>query len=171
MKKESDLRLQEKKMDNKLKEKENKEKRNNQGPAGRPINTGAPQEKSRETKPQGMAWLLDYEVEKEKAIIHVNRVEKVISKQVLKALGKETKRSLTKHESDGMIQITFAVASQTFGKLAVSADMVREILSTSPTIDASVYDLYLEMKSGDMTLAGRKSAMASAIAYNKLQGE
>jgi len=170
MKKESDIRLQEKRMDNKLKKKENKEKRNSQGPTGRPIDTGAPQEEERETKPQGMAWLLDYEVEKERAMIHVNRVEKVVSKQVLKALNKETKRSLTKHETDGMIEITFAVASQTFGSLSVSADMVNEILSINPTINGSVYSLYLEMKSGDMTLAGRKSAMASAIAYNKLQG-
>lgn len=176
MQRESDLKLREQRMTQKFKLQEKKtqdrEKKNARAPNGRPGGSdGIPQEKKRETKPQGMAWLLDYESVKALAIKHVDTVEKVVARDVLKILGKRTKRSLTKHEAKGIEQITFAVASQTFGNTKVTSDIIKSVLKDNPVIDGRVYRLYSEMKTSDMTLAIRKIAMASAIAVNQLQEE
>jgi len=169
MKKESELKMQEQRLNQKIKQGENKIKRNSRGPTGRPVNTdGIPQENKRETKPQGMAWLLDYETVKVKAIAHVNKTEQIVSAHVLSVLGKKNKRSLTKHEANGIEQVTFAVASQTFGKCDVSLDIVKDILLRNPTIDGRIYELYSGVATGETNLTERKDAMATAIAYNKL---
>ena len=174
MQRESDLKLREQRMTQKLKQQEQKksqrEARNADGPAGRPINTGAPQEKQRETKPQGMAWLMDYEHTKTLAVAHVDAVEKVVAKIILKSVGKKTKRSLTKHETQGLEDITFAIAIQTFGLSKVTPSNVIKILESNPVINGTANKLYIDMKTPDMTLAVRKVAMASAIAFWKLNG-
>lgn len=179
MKRENEMKLQEKKLMHKLKMQENKSKqkpdkpsRNASGPNGRPGNTeDIPQENKRETKPQGMAWLIDYEKTKTNAIKHVDKVEKVVSNTLLKAVGKKDKRSLTKDEMTGLEAITFAIASQRTVGDDITSDTVQEILRTNPTIDGSVYAVYNDMLKSDMTLRDRKIAMASAIAYCQLQGE
>lgn len=169
MKQEHLLKQQEQRLMMKIKQRENKQKRN-QGPNGRPGNTdGIPQENKRETKPQGMAWLLDYEAAKSKAVSHVNAIEKVVAKEILKALGKKTKRSLTKHEAQGIEEITFAIASNLPWDVKIEVDVVKDTLAKNPIIDGRVYAAYTDMKQEDMTLTDRKVAMASAIAYHRLR--
>ena len=170
MDKESQLKQQEQKLMMKMKTAQDRVKRNDKGPNGRPPGTdGISQDKKRETKPQGMAWLLDYEVAKGKAISHVNAIEKVVSHQILKALGKKTKRSLTKHEAQGIEEITFAVAAAMPWDMNVEVDAVKKTLANNPVIDGNIYLAYTDMKQEDMTLADRKVAMASAIAYCRLR--
>ena len=48
--------------------------------------------------------------------------------------------------------------------------MVKKVLAINPVIDGKVNELYIDMKTPDMTLAVRKVAMASAIAFVSLQG-
>lgn len=178
MAKEAEIKFQEKRLTHKLKLQENKSKKannrpdRNSGPNGRPGGTdGIPQETKRETKPQGMAWLVDYEQTKATAIEFVNKVEKVVSKSLLRAVGKKDKRSLTKHEMAGLEAITFAVASQcSLENTTITVDYVEGILRENPTIDGKVYALYNNMLKSNMTLRDRKIAMASAIAYCQLQG-
>lgn len=176
MNKEAELKLQEKRLTHKLKLQENKNKQKpdrpdkNAGPNGRPGGTdGIPQETKRETKPQGMAWLVDYEKTKADALKFVDKVEKVVAKQVLEAVGKKDKRSLTKDEMAGLEAITFAVASQCSLVTPVSVDVVKSVIKRSPNINGHVYSVYKDMLKSDMTLRDRKVAMASAIAYFILQ--
>jgi len=177
MQKEADFKMQENKMMHKLKQQEIKSKgpapttkKNTRGPNGRPSGTdGVPQEKKRDTKPQGMAWFLDYESAKTQAIQHIDHVETVVSLALLKAIGKKTKRSLTKHEADGLEAITFAVASQASFTEKVNDKSITDILSTNPVIDGEIYSVYSSMTTKDMSLQDRKIAMASAIAYYRLQ--
>jgi hypothetical protein len=180
MKREAEHSLREKRMLHKLKQQEMKsggprggdKKKNTRGPNGRPSGTkDIKQEKTRETKPQGMAWLLNYEKAKASAIGHVDRVEAVVSHNMLKAIGKKNKRSLTKHEAEGLEAITFAIASQTSFTEKVSSNKIFEILFNNPIIDGSVHAVYETMISKDMTLKDRKIAMASAIAYCAILGE
>lgn len=169
MEKESELKRQEQRLMTRMKQRENKAKKNASGPNGRPGNTdGIPQDNKRETKPQGMAWLMDFERAKGITLTHLNNVEKVVAKQILKALGKRTKRSLTKHESKGVEEIMFAIAAQSVG-LKVNEEVVRKILENNPTIDGVIYSAYNDMRHEDMSLGERKEAMASAIAYCSLK--
>ena len=169
MQKESDVRLQEQRLNHKLKQREDKQKRNDRAPNGRPPGTdGIPQDKERETKPQGMALLLQYEDVKAAAIKHVDSVEKVVSKQILTALGKTDKRSLTKHETQGVEEITFAIASQMPLGSVITEEAVKTILSSSPTINGEVYAMFQEIKQDGTTLKDRKIAMANAIAFYRL---
>jgi hypothetical protein len=147
-----------------------KEKKNARGPGGRPLNTDKPQEVQRETKPQGMAMILEYEKAKNIAIPHVLAVEKVVAKCVLKSLGKKNLRSLTKHEAKGIEEITFAVASQTLGE-KITDGSVLKVLASNPVIGGKVYELYQDMQTPDMCKADRMYAIASAIALYKVQGD
>jgi hypothetical protein len=171
MNKESEQRLKEQRMMQKLKKQEKRAKPNSKGDPGRPINTGAPQEKERETKPQGMAWILGYERQKTLAVPFVAAVEKNVAKQVLRVLGKKTMRSLTKHEARGIEEITFAVAAQLFGVSKVTNEMVLSVLKSNPTIDGKIYALYCDIRTPEMLKQDRMVAMASAIALHKVQGE
>lgn len=176
MKKESENKLKEQRMMQKFKQQEqkskDKEKKNAQGPGGRPGNSdGIPQENKRETKPQGMAWILEYERTKALAVPFVNAVEKAVAKIALKASGKKNMRSLTKHEANGIEDITFAIASQTFGVSKITDDLILSILKSNPSIGKKVYDIYLDIKTPEMVKQNRMVAMASAIALYKVQGE
>jgi hypothetical protein len=179
MQKEADFKMQEQRLSHKFKLQENKSKeksqppkKNAKAPNGRPGNSdGIPQEKKRDTKPQGMAWFLEYENVKAKAIEHIDYVEHTVSLALLKATGKKNKRSLTKHQSEGLEAITFAIASQTNFTEKVNVDSIKNILATSPTINGDMYAVYDSMTVKDMSLQDRKIAMASAIAYCRLQGE
>lgn len=172
MKQEAEFKRQEQRLMIKMKDKENRAKRNAGGPNGRPDNTdGIPQENKRETKPQGMAWLRDYEIAKACTFKHVESVEKLVSHRILKALGKKTRRSLTKHEAKGVEEITFAIASQTPITEKITFKVMEKILSENPSIDGDVYRVYTDMKQDNMTLTDRKVAMAGAIAYCTLQGD
>jgi hypothetical protein len=176
MKKESEQKLKEQRMMQKFKQQEqkgqqDKAKPNSKGDPGRPVNTGTPQEKKRETKPQGMAWILEYEKAKALAVPHVSAVEKIVAKCVLKSLGKKNLRSLTKHEAKGIEEITFAVASQTFGGANVTKNKVLSILANNPIIKGTVHQLYQDLLVPEMCKQNRMVAMASAIALDKVQGE
>ena len=116
-----------------------------------------------------MAWIREYEKVKALTVPFVNAVEKVVTKIILKTSGKKNMRSFTKHEALGVEQITFAVASQTFGSAKITEDMVLSVLSNSPSIGKRVYDIYLDIKTSDMTKQNRMVAMASAIALDKVQ--
>lgn len=174
MKRESDLKMQEQRLTHKLKEKENKdkEKRNDRAPNGRPSGTdGIPQDNKRETKPQGMAsvtqWLLDYEAAKTNIAKHINSVEKVVSSEVLKVLGKTTKRALTKGQARAIEDITFIIALQTSPDEEVTSQTVLKVLA-NPIIDAAAYSIFTGMKRHCTTLQERKIAMANTIASHRL---
>ena len=171
MKKESEQKLKEQRLTQKFKQQEQKAKPNSKGDPGRPVNTGGPQEKKRETKPQGMAWILEYERTKALAVPLVNAVEKAVAKIVLKTSGKKNIRSLTKHETLGIEEITFAVASQVFGVDRITEKLILSVLEKNPSIGKRVYDIYLDIRTPDMTKQNRMVAMASAIALNKVQEE
>lgn len=173
MEKESQQKLKEQRMMHKFKQQDKKSGerkiRNARGPNGRPINTdGIPQENERDTKPQGMAWILEYEKAKQLAIPHVSSVEKAVAQCALKSLGKKNLRSLTKHEARGIEEITFAVASQTFGG-DIDEDKVLAILANNPIINGAIYKLYQEMLAPEMCKQSRMAAMASAIALHQVQ--
>jgi hypothetical protein len=165
------LKLKEQREAQKAKQREAKkqtETNNDRAPNGRPIGTdGIPQAVKRETKPQGMAWLMDYEKQKARAISHVDEVEKIISAEVLRVTGKSTKRSLTRHEAQGIEDMTFAVASKIPMGTDITTDAVRNILQNNLTIDSPVYSTYSNIENKE-TLSDRKIAMASAIAYVSL---
>ena len=168
------LKQQETRLAQKFKEKEAKSKPapggpvKEKGPNGRPPGSdGIPHKVTRETKPQGMAWLVDYEQQKAMAIRHVDDVEKIVAAEILKATGKVTKRSLTKHEAKGIEDITFAVASQTPMGTEVTSEVVKDVLRNNLSIDGAIFSIYSEVESKE-TLSDRKVAMACAIAYANL---
>ena len=142
-------------------------RKQNKNQNGRPPNSkGVPQDKKRETKPKGMAWIVSYEQEKAKALEHIEAVEKIISAQILMSKGKKTKRSLTKHECKGIEEITFAVASHIDSsvKLKLDLEIVKGILKRINRVDGVVFSNYQTLKVDNMPLEDRKLAMASAIA-------
>jgi hypothetical protein len=170
------LKIKEQRETNKAKEKEAKknpgkkdeEVNNGKGPNGRPPGTdGVPQSVKRETKPQGMAWFIEYEDAKAKAIRHVNSAEKVVSSEILRATGKTNKRALTKHEAKGIEDITFAVASQIPIGTKITTALVMNVVQNNLVIDGQVFSTYSKMEQKE-SLSDRKVAMACAIAYASL---
>lgn len=141
-----------------------------QRPNGRPPGTkDIKQEKKRETKPTGMAFI-QYEKERQKSLDIINSVEKLVSDFVLKTKGKKTKRSLTKHEANGIEAITFVVSSY-LDQEDINFDDVQETLVAHKSMNGKVYASYEELKTTNMSLEDRKKAMASAIAIAKLEEE
>jgi len=176
MKKESENKLKEQRMMQKFKQQEqnskDKENKNASGPNGRPGNSdGIPQENKRDTKPQGMAWILEYERTKALAVLFVDAMEKAVAKIVLKTSGKKNMRALTKHEALGIERITFAVASQTFGVAKITEELILSVLSKNPSVGKEVYDIYLDIETKGMVKQNRMVAMAAAIALHKVREE
>jgi hypothetical protein len=145
------------------------EAKNSPKESGRPPNTeGIPQEEKRDTKPRGMAWIIEYEKKRSEAFEKVEGVEKVVASTILNAKGKKTKRSLTKHECKGIEEITFAVASRLTAD--ISFESVQESLRTYNSMDDKVYANYKSLKCENMTLDERKMAIATAIARKEMEG-
>ena len=76
---------------------------------------------------------------------------------------------MTKHEAKAIEEITFAVASQTFGGDNVTENKMLSILANNPVIDRNVYQLYQDVLAPEMSKQNRMIAMASAIAIHKVQ--
>jgi len=136
---------------------------------GRPANTKEiPQEKKRETKPKGMSWIIEYEAEKASALKHIGAIESIVVKTILDARGKKYKKSLSKHDREGIEQITYVVASHLdFG--LVSFENVQNILRARSSIHSGVYKKYSSLMSDGMTLDQRKLAMATAVAMRNME--
>lgn len=135
---------------------------------GRPPNSEKPQEEKRETKPQGMAQLVQYEKAKAKVLHNIESIEKIVSTTILGSMGKKTRRSLTKSQMDGIEQITFTVASN-LDSSTVNLQAIQEILQKRRSISRSILSNFEIIKQDDMTLKDRKLAMASAIAMNNME--
>lgn len=167
MKKESELRQQEQKLMMKMRDKERK---NAKGPNGRPKNTdGVPQEKKRETKPRGMAWIKEYEKQRAYAIEHINKIEKVITETILESKGKKYKKSLSKKERQGIEDISFAVASNMDVLIPAKLEIIQENLRDYPRMHRRTAEIYSQLKEDGMSLEQRKFAMASAIATYEME--
>jgi len=164
LKKESEVRQQEKRLELRMR---NKEKRNS-GPNGRPGNSdGIPQEKQRETKPQGMAWLVEYEGLKSAALKRIKDAERITSKIILDARNKKTRRSLTAKEINGIEMVAFAVVSQNIGQITPS--MVRKTMKENPVIPGDIYQSYVGMNVENASSDVRKATMASCIAIKLIE--
>jgi len=166
LEKQSELKQKEIQMQNKIKTQINKQK-NQKGPKGRPTNTsGIPQQKSRDTKPKGMAWLLDWENIKSNELERVEEVYKIVSAMILKAKGQKYKKNLTKKDRTGIEEISFGVASYLEDEVTPSS--VLKILANESTmgyhpVTLGRYGQILE-ELDQPSLGDKKMAMATAIA-------
>lgn len=139
------------------------------GDNGRPPNTKEIRhENKRETKPRGMSWLMEYEEEKTKATTHIANIEEIVTETILSAKGKKYKKALSKHDREGIEQITYAVASHLDFDL-VSLDNIQNILRARSSMHSGVYRKYSELLSNDMSLDQRKLAIATAIAMRNME--
>lgn len=141
-----------------------------QRPNGRPGGTkDIKQEKKRETKPKGMAFI-KYEKERQNALEIITNVEKLVASFVLEQKGKKTKRSLSKKDSRGIETITFVVSSY-LDTPDVKFYDVQNVLSSHQCLSKEIEAAYNELKTENMSLEERKMAMASAIAIIKVNDD
>lgn len=168
MQKEQEARRREREIDKRIQKdkQQDREKKNQQGPKGRPVNTkDIKQEKKRETKPQGMAAIINYEHTRAAYVKLLNRVEKVLANQLLQATGKKTKRSLSKKEAEFLEYGMFTLSSLFSPDEKVDELTVLSALKARPVLGQNIMEVYQSMKTENMSLSDRKSAMASAIAH------
>lgn len=141
-----------------------------QTPNGRPGNTGGiPQEKKRETKPKGMAWMVDYERYKTKSLEQLNNIEKVIAAEILEIRGKKYKKALSRHDRQAIEDISFVAASRMGPDFNSSLEVIRGCLEQNKTMLPRVGQLYAQFKEDGMGLTERKKAMAGALAMFEME--
>jgi len=132
---------------------------------GRPPNSGGnPQQVQRETKPKGMAWVIEYEKEKDEALRHINEIDGFVTSGILQAKGKKYKKALSKIVRQGIEDITFVVASNIDTRSSVTMKLIQESLSEYSKMHRRTSEVYLGLITDGMSLSNRKKAMASAIA-------
>jgi len=173
MKKQSEFKQVEQKLMMKMKQREMK---NAKGPNGRPGNSsGIPQQKSRDTKPKGMAsvseisWIVTYEKAKASSLDHINNIERIITVAILNTRGKKYKKSLSKKDREGIEQISFAIASNVDDLIPMDLEAAQDILRNYPSMQSRTATIYSQMLCPEMNLQQRKSAMAGAIATYDLE--
>jgi hypothetical protein len=169
MDKEADRAMKEKQADRRVQTKMQRETKK-QNPNGRPPNSkGIPQEKKRETKPKGMARILDYEKYKTSAASQLNTIEKFITGQLLDLRDKKYKKELTRSDRQAIEDITFVTASRMDPQPDPTDNTILKILEVHKTILPEVGRIYSQMKEDGMSLAERKNTMASALAMFEIQ--
>ena len=171
MDKEATRRMQEKKADlgakRRMQKQGSKPKNNN----GRPPNSGSPQQKKRETKPKGMAWVREYEIAKAKAFKCISEIETVFTKEILTSKNKKYKKSLSKNDRKGIEDISFAVASHYDLDVPVTFDNAKNIFASTDYIRDKVLDFYILMMehTNVSTVDERRRMMATSIANNYME--
>jgi len=141
-----------------------------QGQNGRPSGTeGIPQEKKRETKPKGMAWIIEYEKQKSYSLAHIESIEKVVTETILTSQNKKYKKSLSKDDRQGIEEIVFAVASNLDHLITPTIDVVQKVIQRCPRINSRAAEIYASLSNSSMGLSERKTAMASAIATYEME--
>ena len=169
MDKQAKQKKEEIKLNQKIKKAVDKENKNQQGPGGRPVNTeGIPQEKQRETKPKGMAWLLDWENARADELVRIEKVYDIVTSMVLKTKGKKYKKSLSKKDRTGIESIAFAAAS--YLEVEVTSQAVLSVLADESTrgYHPEILSRYQEIISEASTLDDKKQAMATVIASYRM---
>lgn len=164
--KQSEMKRKEIQLNMKFKQKEQK---NQKGPKGRPVNTkGIPQEKNRETKPKGMAWLLNWEHAKSEELERLEVIHDTVIAIVLNIKGKRYKKSLSLKDRRGIENISFAVAS--YLEDEVTRQSVLNILADESTrgYHPEILSRYEEIVLEAKTLDDRKHAMATAVASYRM---
>jgi len=145
----------------------------NRPPRGRPGGTTDIKQKPRETKPKGMAWLMDWEVTRANELDRLEKVYDIVTKIVLKTKGKKYKKSLTKKDRTGIENISFGAASYLLEEVTPAS-----VINTLRDGDTCGYhpDILERFEQiipgGTMnktaTLVERKHAMATAIASYRM---
>ncbi len=169
MDKQAKQKQEEIRLNMKFKQAEQKAQKNQKGQKGRPVNTkGIPQENKRETKPQGMAWLLDWESTRNDELVRIEAIYDIVTSMVLKAKGKRYKKSLSKKDRDGIESISFAAAS--YLEDEVSSSAVLNVLADELTrgYHPEILSRYEQVVSDTATLDDKKQAMATAIASYRM---
>lgn len=164
--KQSEMKRQEIQLNMKFKQ---KEQRNQKGPKGRPTNTKEiPQEKKRETKPKGMAWLLNWEATRADELVRIEKVYDIITAMILKTKGKRYKKSLSKKDRNGIESISFAAAS--YLEDEITSQTVLNVLADESTrgYHPEILNRYQQIISEGATLDDKKQAMATAIASYRI---
>jgi hypothetical protein len=170
MDKEADRRMKEKKAEFKVKQRIQKQTQT-QRPNGRPPNSGKKQQVKRETKPKGMAFISEYETEKRKALACINKVDELITKEILQAKSKKYKKSLSKKDRQGIEDISFAIASHYNLDVEVTFSNIQDVLRARNSVKHAVHNLYNEIISPGLSLDNRKLIMATAIAMYNMEVE
>ena len=144
-----------------------------QNPNGRPGNSdGIPQQKKRETKPKGMAKLINYERYRSFAIKQIETVEKFITAEMLGLRDKTYKKELNRSDRQAIEDITFVTVSRMGPESeSPSVKMIRETLNSYRTMLPQVGNIYAQLKEEGMGISERKMAMASALAMFEIQME
>lgn len=141
-------------LESELKQKEqvakDRVKKNATNKNGRPGGSkGIPQSKKRATKPQGMAWFIEYEKKKMAALAHIDSITKAISDVC--------------GERDGVEELSLLSAMQLPLDFPVTIEDIRILLVTP--VDSAIADFYGSVKND----VNRKILVAAAIASGELE--
>lgn len=183
MDKQMKQQMQFKKMDNQIKKQtmlrqQRIQKQQGQKPKGingRPGNSkGIPQQKKRNTKPKGMAFLTQL-----KATNLYSRVEEVITSAILSSTGKKFKKALTKEDRTGIEELSFAVASYLPLDEDVSLDRVKQVMAQTPLvvspdvaeIEKILHSAFVVDRNSSPTADERRYIRSQAIAMAHIEEE
>lgn len=166
--KEADRAMKEKQADRRAKVKLQQQKQVVK-PRGRPApSTGIPQQKKRDTKPQGqgLSSLIVYENLKQKFLAKYSELEEIMANLMLDARGVKYKKSLSKEDRLNLEGLTYAVFSNISTNDDISKDLVLQMLASNPTIAYRVDELVSQMsdKLRASTVQDRREIRASAMA-------
>jgi hypothetical protein len=143
--------------------------KNQKGPKGRPGNTdGIPQETQRETKPKGMAWLLDWESAKSDEYVRLEKIYDIVTAMILKSKNKKYKKSLSKKDREGIENISFAAASYLEDEVTFGSVIKTLANESTRGYHPDILSRYKEIVSETATLDDKKHAMATAIASYRI---
>jgi len=150
------------------------DRKKNKNAKGRPPGSGGePQEKKRETKPQGMGLgILQYEKLKSFSLASYDKIEKNLTKRLIKDRGVKYKKSLSKEDRSNLEYLTFMIFSNIQRDDEIDDDFIDFILM-NPTINRKVEGYYKSSAENidELTATARREMKAVALATYLYEGE
>jgi hypothetical protein len=168
----ADMAMKMKQADRRAQMQVKKQATKKQGQNGRPANTeGIPQQKKRETKPKGMARLVDYEKYKSIAKRQMGEIEDIVTARMLTLRDKKYKKSLSRIDRKAIEDLTFvAISRMDPSPKKLKEEFVMQTLERYKTVLAGVWSFYSDISTDGMSLSERKNAIASAWAMHEVDG-
>jgi len=138
------------------------------GPAGRPSNTKTPQTKKRNTKPQGMGKLIEYDRIRGFAGKALSLVDKCVTAQMVQLHDVKDVRSLNKQAKAALDDMVLVVMSQIPPDSELSENLVYNTLgivrSNPDSFDNLIYSQYCEAASNLKTKVEQHQAFCAVYA-------
>ena len=98
------------------------------GPGGRPVKTGKPQTKKRNTKPKGMGAVVKFQKYREFASVALKAISEIATRQAVEAQGVKDSRSLTKAQKSELETIFAYTLASLNPDQEFSEDLVYDVL-------------------------------------------